>query len=232
MSWEEFRVSAFSPERGRFIYRGQSNSQWPLRTAFHRSPLKNLVHYRQKLAPDVLATLAPQLPITLDLNNPEHTGAFYNLLQHHGYPTPLLDWSHSPFIAAYFAFEGVRHDAPPTGNVRIFMFDRKSWSELPQQSVLAYTSSHLSLVGIVPLANPRWVPQQACVTLTNLDDIEDYLARGTAATGVRYLQAIDIPVAERKAALEDLALMGIHHGALFPGIDGTCRSLAFKHFGV
>ncbi len=232
MSWDDFRAAAFTPERGRFLYRGQSNSEWRLRTTFHRSPLKNLTRYRQEIAADVFSTIAPLLPMALDLSKPEHTGAFYNLLQHHGFPTPLLDWSHSPFIAAYFAFEGRRQDEAPEGHVRIFMFDWKSWSVLPQQPLLSYTSQHVSLVRIVPLANPRWVPQQASVTLTNVDDIEAYFARATTASGVEYLRAIDIPVTDRKAALNDLAVMGIHHGSLFPGLDGTCRSLAHKHFGA
>jgi FRG domain len=40
-------------------------------------------------------------------------------LRHHGFPSPLLDWSRSPFIAAYFAFA---HSPPKGGSERVAIF--------------------------------------------------------------------------------------------------------------
>jgi hypothetical protein len=38
-------------------------------------------------------------------------------LRHNGFPSPLLDWSRSPYVAAYFAFSGARSD-----NVAIYVY--------------------------------------------------------------------------------------------------------------
>ena len=35
-------------------------------------------------------------------------GEFLAFLRHHGFPSPLLDWSESPYVAAYFAFRDAR----------------------------------------------------------------------------------------------------------------------------
>ncbi len=231
-SWEEFKSIAFSVEPNRYLYRGQSERR-RLRTSFHRTRRKNLATYRDQDVNELRRALSSRLNHVFDPRDPSQTGAFYNLLQHHGYPTPLLDWSLSPFVAAYFAFSARTEGRSDTDCVRIFVFDAKAWkSDYQQLSTIAYGPPHFSIIDLLSIENPRMVPQQASATITNIDDIESYLAARGVDRNKSYLFPIDLPISDRQRALSDLNLMGINAGALFPGLDGACEALRYKNFGA
>lgn len=201
-----------------------------MRTSFHRSKRADFNRYWTEDVPEVHRILTCQLPHYFELGKLDHVAAFLSLIQHHGFPTPLLDWTFSPYVAAFFAFEKLA--LPESEHVRIFVFDRAAWiSDVPQVGLPRFLAPHFSMMDVPSIGNNRLVPQQATAALTNIDDIESYIHFWEAVTGRLYLRRIDIPVAERDAALRHLRLMGITAGSLFPGLDGSCRALSYKNFG-
>jgi hypothetical protein len=135
-NWNEFKAFVDQLEPDRFIFRGQENSGWRLRTSFHRTHRANLERF---LGEDILRLrkhLTARISHVFDLSKPDEHGAFVSLVQHHGYPTPLLDWTRSAFVGAYFAYRKIRNsvavDAGPEQKVRIFVLDSEQWSHLPQ----------------------------------------------------------------------------------------------------
>jgi hypothetical protein len=88
----------------------------------------------------------------------------------------------------------------------------------------------VSVVDALAIENSRAIPQQSISTVSNVDDIETVVRVNENSAGATYLEIVDLPAGERNQVMEELALMGITAGSLFPGLDGACESLRERNF--
>lgn len=227
-SWQDFRTILGTIDTKKFIFRGQPGP-FPLRTSFHRTSRTDLARYMDVDTPALQRHLSSIIPHQFDFRDPGQVGNFFNLVQHHGYPTPLLDWTESPYVAAYFAY---RSNQPHRKQaVRILMLERDPWT--PPRNQPAYVTRvipHLSVMYLGGFLNPRMLPQQSVNILSNIDDIEKCISHREQEEKRKMLFAFDLPFNDRRQVLSELRTMGITAGSLFPGLDGSCEALKMDLF--
>lgn len=228
--WDGFKKTVNALEQKRYIYRGQEDNTWRLRTSFHRTERADLERYARDDIADLNKTFSALTHHVFNLADANHYAAFIHLAQHHGYPTPLLDWTWSPYVAAFFAFRNVRRDDRSKKRVRIFKLDAPEWGRLPRADKIFGFPPNASIINPLAFGNARAIPQQSISIVSNVDDIETHIESVEQVQNKKYLEVFDLPVRERDYIIKELALMGITAGALFPGLDGACESLKERNF--
>lgn len=235
-TWEEFRECIFDGNMEEYIFRGQ-REPWYLTTSFHRTGRNNLVRYFDEDLPRLRQLAISLFPNYFVVNDSDTTSSLCYLGQHHGFPTPLLDWTNSPYIAAYFAFCAIPEShSVHSKNARIFRFRKSNLLSGKNIIDLKYSEPTIRISEFVAFNNNRAIPQQAVSMSTNIADLERYISdlEGDGDNSHEEMEplltAFDIPWSERPNVMKDLRMMGITAAALFPGMDGICQELKDRWF--
>jgi hypothetical protein len=231
-SWSDFKEWTDTIRRQGLItaFRGHGSKKFRLRTSLQRAGRHRLERYCAETLPEFQAHVEAVEGTRFNLSQAEDYLTLLGLAQHHGLPTPLLDWTRSPYVAAFFAFvDAVEwRDSRKDTHVRIYglsedLIKRSTRSTLTLPSIRPYAAT----LRIGPLRNPRLYAQQGLFMVTNAKNVEHVLIEEGAAQGLEYLVAVDVPISAAIEALQDLSYMGLTAATMFPGLDGVCRMM--KH---
>ncbi len=246
-SWDEFRdrldklSSIEATASPWYIYRGQADESWELKPSLSR--LQGGYTSSEMLKVEALAInefmtqahlyLPPHL---IDLSDIE----LWSLMQHYRVPTRLLDWSDSPYVAAYFAVEDHWEkdgavwicDADRLASLSAQRFARDSKPNLlPDEYWQKPKAAQRIFAFRRGFNTDRMVAQQGCFTICR-DPLSDHgevisglFSKQKKSKFVNY-QKIIIPQMFKSDFLRRLRSMNIAANALFPGIDGVGRSVA------
>lgn len=240
ISWNDFK-NAVTNKKYKYgtYFRGQNDSVYPLRTRFHRAGCWDLYRHFNEALNELLDYMGVLNNTRYSVISDVDFGSALLLAQHHKYPTPLLDWSLSPYIAAYFAFRK-KSENKLCKSGRVFAFHADRWiAEQPQYNKGGFISPGIILKPLnIPLSgNKRAVAQSSRTVFSNVENIENVLKWAEfdkldqAPMPEPYLDYFDIDINERQEALADLKLMNIDEIVLFPDLDTAGEQLGRKYFG-
>jgi hypothetical protein len=241
-SWDEF-VSLTSECDG-WAFRGLPDADWQL--------MSSLSRYLQSFVPDMASWRQREeralrifrrkahnyLPDARVLADDVRCLA---LMQHHGAPTRMLDFTKSPFVAAFFAL----HQAIKSSAV--FALDTPTlWSAAPSNDAtlrremidpcvsgnferyFATNSKEVIWVGEPEEMDRRLVAQSGTFVMPGvLDKPLDEIIRRYASDGA-LIKKIVLPPSIREEAMLSLYRMNITHATLFPDLDGLSRSIGYE----
>jgi hypothetical protein len=228
-SWEAFIVAMRSPEhnmaKGEIVYRGQAGHDWHLSSTLARLfdggsvPAK---HEANLLAQFRLAMRGRGLDCS-KLEDEE----LWAFGQHHGLRTPLIDWTKSPYVALFFAFDEPDIEGLENPSRAVFCLNMTAIRADESLSKIIFEPTHHE--------NARLVNQAGLFTVTpsGKDNLVSAILNELAENGLinpddpadvaKYISKIHVPNDNRVECLNTLRKMNIHHANLFPDPGGASK---------
>jgi hypothetical protein len=171
---------------------------------------------------------------------PDDTFQWLALMQHHGAPTRLLDFTWSPYVAAFFALDDSTQDAAVwainageitygdlfKGGKARGQLDPRIRGVLDTRYIEIGEESDRLFVGEPERKNERIIAQSGTFAIPgSIARPIDKVLSGHPLSINRVTKFI-LPVKIRREAIEELRRMNILNATLFPGLDGLARSIS------
>jgi hypothetical protein len=163
------------------------------------------------------------------------------LMQHHGAPTRLLDFTKSPFVAAFFALEKTVTDsavfalntpvlwnATPIGRPELTRDEIDPRLKGNFERHFMKNNREIIWIGEPTQMDKRLVAQSGTFVMPGVIDkpLDEILSH--YASDRDLITKIILPPSIRQEAMRALYRMNITNATLFPDLDGLARSVAFE----
>ena len=248
--WQDFYEIVAGSEYRNWAFRGQSDAEWPLYSSLSRYLKQYGIHQEAWADQEERIGRIFRRKAHLYLDHvPDQSDAFQwlALMQHHGAPTRLLDFTWSPFVAAFFALERATKDAAVwsvfvpaiwrrVGNLK-FPRNKKllssggpnlrnpgAYEEFYLRNKVPFVSSGEPLV-----MNKRLIAQSGTFVVPGVlgQPVEEILA-GYPETQTAVVKFVLKTESLRNEAMLALYNMNLTNATLFPDLDGLARSMAYE----
>lgn len=250
-SWREFadllECSFFNRPDTHFVFRGHRRADWALMPTLARIPVNNIITSdlaNMQLERFKMAVRGRMKDAALVETGQEDE--LWSVGQHHGLMTPLLDWTYSPYVALFFAFQKEDSEDELDNEYRaVYVVNKSFLKEYQEETTIRVVEPRKDHHG-------RLVNQAGLFTFSPYDStiesrLVDYLS-GDESPDDRLKKAVletetVLPTRaedeaeilagyickiyirndgkERDACVRHLRRMNVHHASLFPDLIGA-----------
>ncbi len=250
ISWEDL----VAKQRPYMVYRGQSNADWDLSTSFERACMLNdgnldFAKIREERL--LLSFKRHYHEYSQNIPDIDDNLRWLALMQHHGAPTRLIDWTYSILVATYFAVENANTDSAVweidtkwlVDATKIYLqtksIENKSLAvhlgRVSQKDAIThfknfFLSNKWQFVRIMSpyYRDRRLTAQQGIFTCPGDVSVPFMKNLSNMAEDAKITKYI-IPLKLRRQMLYQLYSANIGRFTLFPGLDGFASTLRIFH---
>lgn len=204
------------------IYRGQG-VDYPLLPGIARAdPTKDMT------AKELLVQQEIRRRLAADQQVPTTDWGLTTYSQHYGMPTRLLDWSHNPLVAIWFAIQSAQREK----SAMAYLYLLRRAPAIVLHDIATKKIHDIEQVWVInpPFNNPRISAQSGCFTAHPYSvRSQRYVAVADDAACKNVMMKMSISKSAFNAFIRELDVLGINSNAIYPDFSGLCDYLKWKH---